>query len=144
MLFRYAAWGGIASLELSLAATHTALDGARAFQASDPLPSSDRSPERLALHARLALLARWMSAAPAALARLADRKGRIAEGYDADLVVWDPDAEWTVEPSRLQQRHKLSPYAGRTLRGAVCETYLRGQRVWGRGALDQPCAGTLS
>ena len=84
-----------------------------------------------------------MSAAPAALARLDDRKGRIAEGCDADLVIWDPGAEWTVDASRLQQRHRLTPYAGRTLRGAVHETYVRGQPVWNHGALDQPPAGTL-
>jgi allantoinase len=131
------AWGGIASLELSLAATFTALDGTRACQASDRAPVSCRSPERLAL------LARWMSAAPAALARLDDRKGRIAVGHDADLAIWDPDATWTVDPSRLQQRHPLTPYAGRTLSGVVRETYVRGQRVWNNGGLDQPSAGTL-
>jgi allantoinase len=84
-----------------------------------------------------------MSAAPAALARLDDRKGRIAVGHDADLVIWDPDATRTVDPSRLQQRHPLTPYAGRPLSGAVRETYLRGQRVWSNGALDQGFSGKL-
>src|SRR5207244_43151 len=94
------AWGGISSLEMSLAAVRTA------------------RPE-------LSALARWMSAAPSSLARL-DRKGRIAAGCDADLVVWDPDEEWTVDPQKLQQRHKLTPYAGRTLRGRVHTTFVRG------------------
>jgi allantoinase len=84
-----------------------------------------------------------MSAAPAALAGLAARKGRIAEGCDADLVVWDPDAEWTVDASRLQQRHKLTPYAGRTLRGVVHATYLRGDRVWADGRLTRATSGQL-
>jgi allantoinase len=48
-----------------------------------------------------------------------------------------------VDPSRLQQRHPLTPYAGRTLSGMVRETYVRGQRVWNNGALDRPSAGIL-
>ena len=75
-----------------------------------------------------------MSEAPAALAGLSGRKGRIAPGYDADLVVWDPDAEFTVDAARLQQRHKLTPYAGRRLRGTVRTTFVRGQRVWDAAA----------
>ena len=90
-----------------------------------------------------ALLAQWMSAAPAKLAGLDDRKGRIAAGFDADLVVWDPDAEWTVDAATLQQRHKLTPYAGRPLRGVVRATYLRGERVWHDGALAQAAGGRL-
>jgi allantoinase len=105
------AWGGIASLELSLAAVWTRL---RASGAS----------------AGFARMARWMADSPAGLAGLSDRKGRIAVGYDADLVIWDPDAERTIDAARLQQRHKLTPYAGRQLRGVVRATYLRGQCVW--------------
>ena len=134
------AWGGIASLELSLAAVWTALSRAGApFQGA-----RDGYPERVPLRERsLRRLANWMSAAAATLARLDDRKGRVAAGCDADLVIWDPDVEWTVDASRLQQRHPLTPYAGRTLRGAVRETYVRGQRVWKHGALELPGAGTL-
>ena len=116
------AWGGIASLELGLAAVWT--EGrARGFGVAD--------------------IARWMSEAPAALAGLSGRKGRIAPGYDADLVLWDPDQEFTVDASRLQQRHKLTPYAGRRLRGAVRTTFVRGQRVWERAGLVRPAIGLL-
>jgi len=118
----FAAWGGIASLELSLAATWTAARG-REFTPRD--------------------LARWMSRSTAALAGFGGTKGTIAAGHDADLVIWDPDAEVTVEPSRLQQRHKLSPYAGRTLRGVVRTTLVRGMRVWDDGAVVQPNRGNL-
>ncbi len=116
------AWGGIASLELSLAAVWTGAS-ARGFGPGE--------------------LARWMSAAPAALAGLSDRKGAIAPGRDADLVVWDPDAEFVVDPCTLQQRHKLTPYAGRRLRGVVRQTFLRGARVWDGDALLSPQSGRL-
>ena len=106
------AWGGIASLELGLAATWT---GARARGIGIPR------------------LAGWMAAAPAALAGLSDRKGRIAPGLDADLVVWDPEATFRVDPARLHQRHPVTPYAGRELHGVVEATFLRGRRVFARG-----------
>jgi len=120
------AWGGIASLELSLAATWTRL---RAVGASARLGLAD--------------LARWMSAAPASLAGLADRKGAIAIGRDADLIVWDPDAAFTVDAAALQQRHKLTPYAGRRLTGVVRTTLLRGERVWNDGRLARAGGGQL-
>ena len=106
----FSAWGGIASLQLSLSAVWT---GARARGVP---------PERIA---------DWMSAAPARLAGLADRKGAIAEGYDADIVLWDPDASFVVDPTRLHHRHPVTPYAGRELFGVVHATYVAGRKVSG-------------
>ena len=100
------AWGGVASLELGLAAVWT---GGR--------PRGATLPD----------IARWMSEQPARLAGLDARKGRIEPGLDADLVAFDPDTEWVVDASRLEQRHPVTPYAGRRLRGKV-------ERVW-RGAV---------
>ena len=88
-------------------------------------------------------LAAWMSEAPARLAGLHARKGRIAVGFDADLVIWDPDAETTVDVSRLQQRHKLTPYAGRRLHGVVHSTFVRGRLVWNEGRLMSEGSGQL-
>jgi len=105
------AWGGIASLELSLAVVWT---GARARGLG------------------LGDLARWMSAATADLAGLSDRKGAIVAGRDADLIAWAPDAGFVVDPRGLQQRHKLTPYAGMSLRGIVHRTFLRGRSIWDR------------
>lgn len=102
-----AAWGGISGVQTQLPVVWTA---ARVRGIS------------------LVDLARWNSAAPAALAGL-PRKGMIAVGNDADLVVWDPDAEWTVDPALLSYRHPLSPWAGQTLHGVVRTTYLRGVAV---------------
>jgi allantoinase len=126
------AWGGIASLELSLAATFTSL--------TSQLSMLNVERSELSLPC---LLARWMSAAPAALAGLGDRKGRIAEGLDADLAVWDPEARFVVEPEQLHQRHKLTPYAGRVLSGTVLTTFVRGERVWDRNRLARAYGGRL-
>ncbi len=101
------AWGGIASLELGLSIMST-------------------------LHDNLADLAKWMSEAPAQLAGLTN-KGKIAPGYDADLVLFDPDATWTVDPEKLHQRHKITPYAGFELKGRVRATYLRGDKIYDDG-----------
>ena len=84
----------------------------------------------------------WMCRAPAELARLT-RKGSIDVGYDADLVVFDPDAELTVEAERLDRRLASTPYQGRRLRGVVRRTYLRGTRVWENGGTCPDARGTL-
>jgi allantoinase len=103
-----AAWGGIASLQLALPVIWTEA-AIRGFDEED--------------------IARWMAVAPARMAGLSGQKGSIAPGHDADLVVWDPSEEFTVDPALLHHRHKLTPYAGRRLRGVVKETYLRGRPV---------------
>jgi allantoinase len=70
-------------------------------------------------------------------------EGAIQPGHDADFVLFDPDAEMTVNSAVLQQRHKLTPYDGCVLRGAVRATYLRGVKVWGEGRLEQAGKGSL-
>jgi allantoinase len=106
------AWGGIASLQLGLAAVWTGA-AARGI--------------------RFERLAQWMSAGPATLAGLAQRKGAIAPGRDADLVIWDPDAESVVDAATLYHRHRVTPYAGLDLRGRVQTTLVRGARVFDEG-----------
>jgi allantoinase len=106
------AWGGIASLQLGLPIVWSA---ARARGRA------------------LAELAGWMARAPADLLGLA-HKGRIAVGADADLVAFDPEASFTVEPERLLHRHPVSAYAGRELQGVVRRTWLRGAPVSGAHA----------
>jgi allantoinase len=114
-----AAWGGIASLQLGLSAVRSSTRGR---------------------HAGIARIVSWMAARPAAITGLT-RKGRIAVGCDADLVIWDPDAEWTVNGSRLQHRHPLTPYHGMRLPGRVLATYLRGRRVYDGGVFSAPPSG---
>ncbi|HEY0137059.1 MAG TPA: allantoinase AllB, partial [Nannocystis sp.] len=114
------AWGGISGLQLALSVVWTEAR-ARGFAIED--------------------IVRWMCAAPARLAGISNRKGRLAPGADADIVIFHDDATHTVEPSRVLHRHKVTPYAGRTLYGVVRSTYLRGQRVWHEGALEGTTQG---
>ena len=76
----------------------------------------------------LADVVRWMASGPADLAGVPG-KGRIAVGYDADLVAFAPDEQSTVDPEALHHRHPLTPYAGRELSGVVHTTWLRGVPV---------------
>lgn len=106
------AWGGIASLSMALPVLWTEAQQ-RGFALTDIAP--------------------WMAEKPARLAGCDARKGRIAAGYDADFVVFDPEAVFTVTKDRLHHRHTVSPYLGETLRGLVRRTYLRGQVVFEDG-----------
>jgi dihydroorotase-like cyclic amidohydrolase len=58
------------------------------------------------------------------------QKGAIQVGSDADFSVVDLDKEWTVEPSKLESKGKYSPLAGKTLRGKIYMTILRGEIVY--------------
>ena len=118
----FAAWGGIASLQLRLPAVWTGAR-ARGFTLED--------------------VTRWTAEAPARLVGLEARKGRLVPGADADIVVWHPEREFTVEEAGLRHRHKLTPWLGRRLAGVVEATYLRGEPVYRRGEPDPPMRGTL-
>jgi allantoinase len=96
------AWGGVAGLQLALPVVWT--------------EASKRG------HT-LVDIARWMSAGPARLAGLTGRKGAIIDGADADFAVFADDERVTVTAETVHHRHKVTPYAGETLRGAVQATY---------------------
>ena len=110
-------WGGIPSIQLLLSAVWT---GANQRGHS------------------LRQLAQWVCERPAAFAGLGERKGKIAPGYDADLVVFDPDSAFVVERANMHHRHKYTPYEGRELLGIVRKTFVRGQRVFDDGAFGPP------
>jgi allantoinase len=118
----FKAWGGIASLQLGLSAMWTKMNGR---------------------NNSLNHLVRWMSSGPARLVGLEKSKGAIAIGYDADIVVWNPDKLFVVKPEMLQHRQKITPYANLSLRGVVEATFLRGQMIYDRGRFVGAPYGTL-
>lgn len=116
------AWGGISALQFSLPVMWTNFKD-RGFDLND--------------------LVRLMSEAPARLAGLENRKGKLESGYDADIVVWDPNATFTVNPELVYHRHKLTPYSGRDVYGRVESVYVRGEPVYDRGEFASEPAGKL-
>ncbi|MCA1604381.1 MAG: amidohydrolase family protein, partial [Acidobacteria bacterium] len=84
-----------------------------------------------------------LCAAPAALVELQNRKGTLAVGYDADVVIWDPSKSFRVEGEKLYHRHKLTPYEGRKLEGVVERTFLRGKQIYIAGNIPDPPLGEL-
>ena len=108
-----AAWGGVSGLQLALSVVWT-----EASRRGHTLED----------------LARWMSAAPARLAGL-ESKGAIVAGRDADFVIFADDEAAIVTAETVQHRHKITPYLGETLRGAVHATYVRGHKIAERGKL---------
>jgi allantoinase len=66
------------------------------------------------------------------------RKGRLAVGYDADLVLIDPHEDYEITSDALWYRHRVSPYVGRRLHARVRRTVRRGEMVFQDG---RPLAG---
>ena len=118
----FKAWGGISSLQFGVPAMWTELRW-RNYS--------------------LRHLVRWMCSGPAMLARLESQKGAIAAGYDADIVIWNPERRFRVQPKMTHHRHKLTPYANRELRGIVEATFLRGEMIYDRGRFVGPPRGAL-
>jgi allantoinase len=114
------AWGGISSVSLALPLLWTEAIR-RGFALTD--------------------IARWMAEGPAKLAGFPERKGRLAEGFDADFVVFDPQLEWTVTPAELHYRYAISPYLGERLTGKVLMTFLRGECVYKEGKFPREPGG---
>jgi allantoinase len=109
------AWGGISGAQTLLALSYDAAVARR------DLPLSE--------------LARLLSSGPADRFGLAPGKGRLEPGGDADLVLVDPGREWTIDRDDLHDRHRLSPFLGRRLRGRVVRTLLRGRTIAADGEL---------
>ncbi len=123
------AWGGVSSLQLGL-----------------PLVWTEARRRGIGLER----VVEWMAGRPADLVGLAG-KGRIALGYDADMVVFAPDDAFVVDPARLHHKNPVTAYAGRSLSGVVRRTLLAGRDVDGsspigrllrRGGITPPPPGS--
>lgn len=107
----FSAWGGISSVGLGLSILWT------------------ESQER---NISIEDIVRWCCVNTAKQVGLEYRKGQLLLGFDADVAVFDDEREFVVEPSTMLFRNKCSPYQGKTLRGVVKETWVRGVKVHSR------------
>jgi len=90
----------------------------------------------------LPTLVRLMCANPARLYGLYPKKGALLPGSDADIVIIDLEQTWTLSAADLFYRNKISPFIGRTLKGKVIQTILRGITVYERGVIrSEPGVG---
>ncbi len=105
----FAVWGGISGVQSSL----------------QVLLSSELS---------LPAIASLTAYTPAKRFKLAN-KGRLEAGYDADLALVDLSQSQTLTNENLFYRHKQSPYVGRTFKGIIKQTLLRGQTVYADGKI---------
>jgi len=74
-------------------------------------------------------LLRKLTIAPASILRL-PQAGRVSVGLPADLVLFDPDEEWVVDPDQFRSQARNTPFAGRTLKGKVKYTFLEGRLIY--------------
>lgn len=123
----FAAWGGVAGAQSLLSAVFA---GA-AMRATGALDAR-----------KLAGFVVWrLSAKPAKRFGLWPRKGAIARGSDADVVLFDPDREWTLDRERSHTRG-IDPYVGRLFRGKVVRTLVAGRTVYNdRETVTNPARG---
>ena len=107
----FAAWGGVSSVGLGLSILWT--EGQkRGITAED--------------------VAKWCCMNTAKQVGLEHQKGDLSVGFDGDVAVFDDEATFEVGPDTMLFRNKCSPYQGKTLKGVVKETWLRGQKIFSR------------
>lgn len=105
------AWGGISSLQFALPVLWTA---AKKHGCS------------------LTDITKWLCQKPALLPQLKS-KGKIEKGYDADIVVWNPEEKFIVSKGIIQHKHKITPYLNEELFGVVEQTWLNGEKLFDGG-----------
>lgn len=104
------AWGGIAGLQFLLPAAWTSLKDMMSLEQFIPL----------------------LTIRPARFLNLHTRKGKLEIGFDADLVIWDPEESFLVKKEEIRHRHKISPYIGEKLFGTVQQAIVNGEMAYDR------------
>lgn len=117
----FSAWGGISSVGFGLPILYT--EG-----------------QKLQPPVTLAEISTWCSWNTARQVGLAHKKGKIAVGYDADLLVFDPEVKYVVQNDQTFFKNKLTAYDGMEFQGKVVETIVRGNAVFNLedGHIDKP------
>jgi len=116
------AWGGISSIQFALPILWTATEKR---------------------NCNITNMALWLSENPAKLIGKQNKKGQIAAGYDADLVIWNEKSEFRLEESMILHKHRLTPYLGEKLKGVINQTILSGEVVFDRGNFTSPPQGKI-
>ena len=110
------AWGGIASIQFALPVLWTAAKNRNATFTD---------------------IVKWLCEKPAILAGLQHCKGKIAVGFDADIIIVDDDKMFTVTEQIILHKHKLTPYLQHQLYGVVTHTFLAGNVVFENGVINE-------
>ena len=116
------AWGGIASLQFALPVLWTA--------------AKKRN-------GTISEVVKWLCENPAKLIGKEQRKGKIAKGYDADMIVFSEEQTFKVTEQMIQHKHKVTPYLNEELYGVVTQTYISGKRVYNNGVFEQLNKGQI-
>ena len=102
------AWGGIAGLQFLLPAAWTAMKHVLSLEEFIPL----------------------LTEHPARFLKAEEVKGKLAEGYDADICIWNPEEAFVVRAEDILHKHDCSPYTGKQLSGTTRETIVQGITVY--------------
>lgn len=116
------AWGGISSLQFRLPAIWTEAEK-RGFSLND--------------------IVEWLCRKPAEFLGMDKRKGALAPGYDADIVIWNPKQKFALAAEAIEHKHKVTPYEGRQLQGVVKRTYLQGRPIFDDGKVVEEPSGKI-
>ncbi len=118
----FKAWGGISGLQFTL-----------------PLLFSEGKKRDLSLEKLIPLL----TENPAKFLGLEFQKGKLQEGFDADITIWNDKETFTITEEIIQHKHKATPYLNETLFGKVIHTFVNGVQVVKNGKLKTLQQGKL-
>ena len=116
------AWGGISGLQFTLSLLY-----------------SEGKKRGLPLEKLIPLL----TENPALFLGLEQQKGKLKEGFDADITIWDDKETFTITEKTIQHKHKATPYLNETLFGKVIHTFVNGVQVVENSKLKELNAGKL-